>query len=256
MNMFGEKSNEYDAIGKREIPVSQMPKYKTGRDAAIKLLKDKDYMSEADFWILKNRTKAGDKMLYSGLIISHNGCLKINDKLPDDQKFKPECVTVNQAGYGGALVFTYVCPEQGIYEVGEVTSKNCKNEYPYAMALKRCFDRVVLKQCKLAFDGVYSDSEAEEFKETPPGPTKEEIESDKNKVDGINAGFAPDAVAMATKEQIKSITAGCEVLGEKVGGILKKNNISSLAQLTEKAAEKLIKALNEKADIKSAEDGV
>ena len=45
-------------------------------------------MSEADFWILMNRTKAGDKMLYSGLIISHNGCLKINDNLPDEDVYK------------------------------------------------------------------------------------------------------------------------------------------------------------------------
>ena len=33
------------------------------------------------------------------------------------------------------------------------------------MAFKRLFDRVVLKVCKLAFDGIYSDSEADEFKE-------------------------------------------------------------------------------------------
>jgi hypothetical protein len=33
------------------------------------------------------------------------------------------------------------------------------------MAVKRCMDRVILKNCKLAYDGVYSDSEAEEFKE-------------------------------------------------------------------------------------------
>ena len=32
------------------------------------------------------------------------------------------------------------------------------------MAYKRCFDRVVLKKSRLAYSGVYSDSEAEEFK--------------------------------------------------------------------------------------------
>lgn len=210
--MFGEKKEEYDSVSRAKLPVFQMPKYITGREAAVKLLKEKDYMSEADFWILMNRSKAGDKMLYSGLIISHNGCLKINDNLPSDQKFRPECVSVNENGYGGALVFIYVCPEQGIYEVGEVTPKNCKNEYPYAMALKRCFDRVVLKQCKLAYYGVYSDSEADEFKENPPSHSKEEIQADSKKTDEINKGFEPDKTQKAKKlpsKKVKEIQEAC-----------------------------------------------
>lgn len=55
-------------------------------------------------------------------------------------------------------------------EVGEVSQGNCKNSYPYAMALKRCFDRVVLKNSKLAYSGVYSDSEADEFAERIEDP--------------------------------------------------------------------------------------
>ena len=34
------------------------------------------------------------------------------------------------------------------------------------MAFKRCFDRVVLKNSKIAYSGIYSDSEADDFKET------------------------------------------------------------------------------------------
>ncbi|MCX4255076.1 MAG: hypothetical protein OSJ63_07450, partial [Bacilli bacterium] len=85
-------------------------------------------------------------------------------------------------GYGGSLVFIYNCPEQGLYEVGEVSKNNCQNGYPYAIALKRCFDRVVLKNSKIAYSGIYSDSESEEFtkrideetptKEEPPKTTK------------------------------------------------------------------------------------
>ena len=105
-----------------------------------------------------NETKTG-KMMYSGLIISHNGCLKINDKL--ENKFKTNCVTLDKEGYKNSLVYTYI--DEDVYEIGEVNQSNCKNEYPYAMAFKRCFDRVVLKKSKLAYAGVYSDSEADEF---------------------------------------------------------------------------------------------
>ena len=111
-----------------------------------------------------NETKTG-KMMYTGLIISHNACLKINDNMPEKDKFNPDCVSVDKSGYGNSLVFTYANKVQGLYEVGEASAQNCKNAYPYAMAYKRLFDRVVLKICKLAFDGIYSDSEADEFKE-------------------------------------------------------------------------------------------
>ena len=158
---FGEKQQE------NGLPVWQSPKYEQSKAKAIEVIEKYDNIHEGDFWILMNKTKRGDKVIYSGLIISHNACLKINDVAKPEDKFKPECVTVNQSGYGGALVFTYNCPEQGIYEVGEVTPKNCKNDYPYAMALKRCMDRVILKISKIAFEGIYSDSEADEFREQP-----------------------------------------------------------------------------------------
>ena len=147
-----------------EVPVIQSTKYIASRDKALKAINDRPYLKESDFWILMNETKTG-KMMYTGLIISHNACLKINDNMPEKDKFNPDCVSVDKSGYGSSLVFTYVNKQQGLYEVGEASTQNCKNAYPYAMAYKRLFDRVVLKICKLAFDGIYSDSEADEFKE-------------------------------------------------------------------------------------------
>lgn len=165
--MFGEQKQENDK------DVFQTPKYNESRKFAIELIESKQYdVAEGDFWILKNNMKNGGVM-YSGLIISHNGCLKINDKL--ENKFKPECLTLDKEGWGGSLVYTY-CDED-VYEVGEVSQANCKNAYPYAMALKRCFDRVVLKKSKLAYHGVYSDSEAEEFRQ--PEEVKEEKPKDR-----------------------------------------------------------------------------
>lgn len=157
--MFNEKTTEYSNKQNKEIPVFQSPKYIEARNKAIELINSNKYdLCEGDFWILMNETKTG-KMMYSGLIISHNGCLKINDKL--ENKFKTNCVTLDKEGYKNSLVYTYI--DEDVYEIGEVNQSNCKNEYPYAMAFKRCFDRVVLKKSKLAYAGVYSDSEADEF---------------------------------------------------------------------------------------------
>ena len=166
---FGEKKSEYNAKLGKEVEVWQSPKYLEAKKKAIETLESDMYkgiLSEGDFWILMNATKSG-KMAYTGLIISHNGCLKINDVLPADKRFKPSCVTLTETGYKGSLVYTYINDDQGIYEVGEVSDKNCTNAYPYAMALKRCMDRVILKSSKLAYSGIYSDSEAEEFKNDP-----------------------------------------------------------------------------------------
>lgn len=166
---FGEKKTEYNIKLGKEVDVWQSPKYIEAKNKAIETLESEAYknvLSESDFWILQNSMKNG-KMAYTGLIISHNGCLKINDALPLDKRFKPSSISITETGYKGSLVYTYINDDQGIYEVGEVNAENCKNAYPYAMALKRCIDRVILKSSRLAYSGIYSDSEAEEFKKDP-----------------------------------------------------------------------------------------
>lgn len=154
---------------KTEAGSWQSPKYIEATKKAIETLESEQYknvLTEADFWQLTGKTKTG-KIAYNGLIISHNGCLKINDALPEEKRFKPSCISVDINGYGGSLVYSYCNEDQGIFEVGEVSKSNCTNSYPYAMALKRCMDRVILKNSKLAYAGIYSDSEAEEFKNDP-----------------------------------------------------------------------------------------
>lgn len=173
---FGEKSQERSNKQGCDIPVWQSPKYKESKAKAIEILDSGKYgVKPSDFWILMNETKSG-KMAYTGLIISHNGCLKINDAL--ESKFDPSCVSIDKDGYNNSLVYTYCNKEQGIYEVGEVSKSNCKNDYPYAMAYKRMFDRVVLKLSKLAYAGIYSDSEADEFKD-PQNEREETAPEDK-----------------------------------------------------------------------------
>lgn len=175
---FGEKKEE------NGLPVWQSPKYLQSKEKAIEMLESeqyKDILKPSDFWILMNTTKTGNKMIYSGLIISHNGCLKINDTLPEDKRFKPECFSIIEDKYNGGLLGQYIDDE--LIEYGEVTKTNCKNAYPYAMLLKRTFDRVVLKKSKLAYYGVYSDSEADEFKE--PAEVKETNTADEEKLNEL-----------------------------------------------------------------------
>lgn len=236
---FGEKKTEYNAKLGKEVDVWLSPKYLEAKAKAIEMLESemyKDVLTESDFWILQNATKNG-KMGYTGLIISHNGCLKINDALPAEKRFRPDCVSVDINGYGGSLVYTYSCEEQGIYEVGEVSAKNCSNAYPYAMALKRCMDRVILKASKLAYSGIYSDSEAEEFKE-PERPEKSEPknaakpESEENYTLILPEG--------ALENPRKALVAYCKEKGvdiKEVARIHKLNNDSSADAFLEALAE-------------------
>lgn len=177
---FNEKKMEYSAKHKKEFPVYQTPKYLESKSKAIEIINSGKYgLVEADFWILMNTTKT-EKMAYTGLIISHNGCLKINDCL--ESKFDPTCVSVDKDGYKNSLVYSYCNKEQGIYEIGEVSGDNCSNSYPYAMAFKRLFDRVVLKLSKLAYAGIYGEDEADEFAQRlnmltePESPENDEIQ--------------------------------------------------------------------------------
>lgn len=208
---FGEKKTEYNAKLGKEVEVWQSPKYLEAKAKAIETLESDKYkgvLSEGDFWILMNATKSG-KMAYTGLIISHNGCLKINDALAPDKRFKPSCVTLTETGYKGSLVYTYVNDDQGIYEVGEVSDKNCTNAYPYAMALKRCMDRVILKSSKLAYSGIYSDSEAEEFKNEPDETKEVKTETPKETTAPETKADAKDPLA-EVKAAYNELIAYCK----------------------------------------------
>lgn len=48
------------------------------------------------------------------------------------------------------------------WSIGEVSEKNCRNDYPFAMAEKRAKDRVILKLLGVAGD-TYSEEEADKF---------------------------------------------------------------------------------------------
>jgi len=208
---FGEKEEE------QGLEVWQSPKYRESKKKAIEMIESGKYdLSEADFWILMNKTRSGETMAYTGLIISHNGCLKINDKL--DNKVNSKCFSLDKEGYKNSLVYTYV--DDDTYEVGEFNSDNGKNNYPYAMAFKRCFDRVVLKKSKLAYAGIYSEAEADEFKEP---------------VEKKATGITENQKAIISKLTEKSQKS-----------LFDKFSVSNIDELTVEQASEIVKLINEK----------
>lgn len=225
--MFNEKKTEYSKKQEKEIDVWQSPKYIEARDKAIELIESKKYgLTEGDFWILMNETKTG-KMGYSGLIISHNGCLKINDNL--DNKINPKCFTCEKEGYKDSLVYTYC--DDDVYEVGEVSKNNCTNAYPYAMAFKRCFDRAVLKKCKLAYAGVYSDSEAEEF-------NNNKLEEDNEEDNG------EDKITKTQVEALYELIKNRAIENDEVIAILKEKGYNKLADIKMKDYMPIVNKFN------------
>lgn len=156
---FGEKTTV--KIKGKSYSVTQTAKYLKSKAKAIELIETGKYnLDESDFWILQNAYN--DSMLYSGLIITHTGCLKINDALPAISKFNPRCAGEPfYSEYSKGLVINYVDDEIRIS--AEVSESNCKNSYPYAMLDKRLFDRVVLLKSKIAYDGIYSEAESDGF---------------------------------------------------------------------------------------------
>lgn len=156
---FGEKTTV--KIKGKTYNVTQTAKYLKSKTKAIELIESGKYgLEENDFWILQNAYN--DSMLYSGLIITHTGCLKINDALPAASKFNPHCAGEPfYSEYSKGLVINYVDDE--IRVSAEVSETNCKNGYPYAMLDKRLFDRVVLLKSKISYDGIYSEAESDGF---------------------------------------------------------------------------------------------
>ena len=212
---FGAQKMEYNSKARANTKTWESPKFLEGKKKAIELIDKTEYgLTEADFWILK--TYSEKTVTYAGLIISHNGCLKINDKLAAEAKFVPSCVSWVRNG-AGDLVLQYLNDKQGILEFGEASIKNCTNAYPFAMVLKRLQDRVILKNSKIAFSGIMSEVESEEFKRTE--------RDEQEKADNL-----------ITDEQIAELEAlGCDF--KRVAAAYK---VTDIHEMTSEQAERAI----------------
>ena len=215
---FGAQKMEYNSKARANTKTWESHKFLEGKKKAIELIDKTEYgLTEADFWILK--TYSAKTVTYAGLIISHNGCLKINDKLAAEAKFVPSCVSWVRNG-AGDLVLQYLNDKQGLLEFGEVSIENCTNAYPFAMVLKRLQDRVILKNSKIAFSGIMSEVESEEFKRTESPEREERAKADN----------------LITEEQIAELEAlGCDL--KRVAAAYK---VTDIHEMTSEQAERAI----------------
>lgn len=172
------------------LPIWAGAKFEATRAAAKKIIESyPNIISKEDFWILTNKHKhtgakgVEEKLIYSGVIITHDALLKINDTLGENRRFDQRyCTDPVPFSYGdkkGMLMF-YRDERDGMFEVGEITTENCKSGYPYAMLLKRTFDRVVRRKAKIL--GIYSDTEVTELESLPIDPETGELMEDRSRM--------------------------------------------------------------------------
>jgi len=224
---FGEE--QYDYYNGVKIPVKKLPKYETTKSKVIALLEKEEYkdiLNESDFWILKNYNKDKSVCYYSGLIITHDALIKVNDMLNERDKFNQQfCSDPIPFVWNGkdGLRMEYRDGRDGMYEVGEISVANCKNDYPFAMLFKRIFDRVVKRKAKLSM--VYSESEAEEFREPQekeePKATDEQVAKIINLKDVImDELMARNINSNADVKNLSVVEASklCEMIEERMNG--------------------------------------
>lgn len=94
-------------------------------------------------------------------VMLHKACESVASQLGivfDEPK------VLNVSGDSVAILVTGRIGDSSAWSVGEASPKNNKNAYPWAMAEKRAKDRVILKLARFSEAGVYSDTEADDFK--------------------------------------------------------------------------------------------
>ena len=109
---------------------------------------------DIDFW----RPQFNPKMW----IIKHDACEKIASA---EGINLVEIKILNSEKDFARFLITMSMGDKKVTSVGEADPKNCKNAYYGCMAEKRGIDRCVLKLIKAYEYGVYSDVEADDFKE-------------------------------------------------------------------------------------------
>ncbi len=122
----------------------------------IKELAKKYNLGKNDFWELKR----GSKSMW---IITHDAIEKIaiieNIELTNFEVLNTE---VDFARF----LITMQKGDKSIVSIGEASTKNCTSNYYGCMAEKRGIDRCVLKLINAYEYGIYSDVEADAFKQT------------------------------------------------------------------------------------------
>lgn len=161
--LFGETAY----VGGREAKWE--PGYKEARAAAIELCKHFPALDpERDFWIKMESARYDNLIHFQAIVIRLAGCQKINENMPRAYQFDPASVETLFCN-GQRAAFAYKNAAQGVFTTGEANEANCNVSYVCSTAEKRVFCRAVLqlvfKMLGINGQSIYSEVEAEEFKE-------------------------------------------------------------------------------------------
>ena len=184
-----------------------MNKLQQSIDKAKELIEGFKSLNRDDFWELQRKNNDTNKLFTVAWIMSHNGCLKIANEKDIKLSGKFEVITNDK----NDVVVTYSDPDNGIFEIGEASPlNNAKNVYPYAMALKRCQDRAILKITGLAYQGVYSDTEADDFKK--PEENKSDVHTEET-IEQLISNTQRDLDSADTMEKLIDVKSyiACEL---------------------------------------------
>lgn len=128
----------------------------------IKELAKKYDLTKQDFWELPQRAGTW--------IVTHNAC----EKIADIEKITFDYPEIHNGGKEVAMIGKAKMRIKGktkyedkeVWSTGEASPDNCKNKYMWAMAEKRLKDRLTLKLINAAEYGIYSEEEADSFKDS------------------------------------------------------------------------------------------
>jgi len=142
-------------------------------DPAVEVIRDAYGLRREDFWELPQKKGTW--------IIKHSALEVVAMKAKIE--LDPPMILEANGGEGVAAVCVRGYLDTKDYgriskwSIGEASPKNSKNSYPWAMAEKRAVDRVILKL--VGIHGlVYSEDEADDFKDRPATPAARPSEDD------------------------------------------------------------------------------
>jgi len=131
-------------------------------DPRIEAIRVKYGLEASDFWELPQK---------KGTWIAKHSALEIVATKANIVWTKLEIIEADTTNGIAVMAVGGKLSDREEWATGEASPKNNKNAYPWAMAEKRAKDRVVLKLSGIA-GLVYSEDEADDFKQSEPTPSK------------------------------------------------------------------------------------
>jgi hypothetical protein len=142
-------------------------------DPRIEAIRDKYDLAATDFWELPQK---------KGTWVAKHAALEIVAVKANIVWSMPQIVEANGADGIAAMIVAGTMGDRTEWATGEASPKNNKNAYPWAMAEKRAKDRVVLKLSGIG-GLVYSEDEADDFKQPEQRTTDQRSEAGRREVE-------------------------------------------------------------------------